>query len=129
MAVSKKKPKEVKGSNLVAAAVAQFEALLREHMAEVLEVLEESESRNVTVNCATKFNLAESEPQVESILRFSQTVTDKRTSVLDDPNQGTFWTAPDKTPAADEAEAKPKKSKKAKKGESEETPADEPAQA
>jgi hypothetical protein len=90
MGVKNKPKKEVKGSNLVAAAVAQFETLLREHVNEALTMLDESEDKTITINCATKFNLAESEPQVESTLRFSQSVTDKRTSVLDDPDQGTF---------------------------------------
>lgn len=90
MGVKNKPKKDVKGSNLIAAAVAQFEALLREHMHEALQFLDESEDKSMTINCATKFNLAESEPQVESTLRFSQSVTDKRTSVLDDPDQGSF---------------------------------------
>lgn len=136
MGVKNKNKKEVKGSNLIAAAVANFEAMLREHIAEALAFLDESEDKKTTINCATTFDLSESEPQVESKMRFSQSVTDKRTSVLDDPNQGTFTTLlqPPAT-KGDEEGTKPakvkKKNAKAKKGEEPKAPegGEPPAQA
>lgn len=90
MAVKGKDKKMPKGSNLAAATIAQIEELLKKHMAGILQFIDEAEDKKETVSFGVKINCSESEPQVEVGIRYSQSVTDKRSVVLDDPDQGTF---------------------------------------
>jgi hypothetical protein len=60
------------------------------HEAHILKVLEESEDRKITVNFAIELDDSESEGTVETKMRFSQAVTDKRTRKLDPPNAPTL---------------------------------------
>lgn len=120
MAVAKKTGKKPPGENLVMAIVAQVEELMRKHVSAVLNFVEESESRKEKVNFGVDIDCSESEPHIKVAIRFSQSVTDSRSAVLDDPDQGTF--------KAITAEAELlTKAKKKKKGASEDAPAEEPA--
>jgi hypothetical protein len=62
------------------------------HETHILKVLNESEDRKVTVNFAVEFDDSESEGVVETKMRFSQAVTDKRTRKLDPPGATTLFT-------------------------------------
>lgn len=61
--------------------------LYKEHEAEIRQVMDESEKPVVVVGFGVKIDLSESEPIVETSIRFSQTVTDRRVRKLDDPKQ------------------------------------------
>lgn len=124
MAVAKKTGKKPPGENLVMAIVAQVEELMRKHVGAVLNFVEESESRKEKVNFGVDIDCSESEPHIKVAIRFSQSVTDSRSAVLDDPDQGTF--------KAITAEAESQKKGKGKgKGKGKdadaEAPAEEPA--
>lgn len=90
MSVGKKNSKKPPGENLVAAIVAQVEELMRKHVSPVLQFVDDSESRKEKVNFGVDIDCSESEPHVKVGIRYSQSVTDSRSVVLDDPNQGTF---------------------------------------
>ena len=62
------------------------------HEDHILKVLNESEERKVTINFSVELDESESEGTVETRLRFSQAVTDKRTRRLDPPNAPTLFT-------------------------------------
>jgi hypothetical protein len=122
MAVAKKNSKKPAGENLVMAIVAQVEEMMRKHVGAVLQFVEDSESRKEKVNFGVDIDCSESEPHVKVSIRYSQSVTDSRSVVLDDPNQGTF------KPLVEAAESETKKKKKGNKDadapiEAEENPA------
>lgn len=66
--------------------------LLQQHAEEVAEVIEESDGRSATVNFWVDLDCSESAPNIDVKMRFSASVTDKRTIRCDDPRQGTFTT-------------------------------------
>lgn len=109
MAVAKKTSKKPAGENLVMAIVAQVEEMMRKHVGAVLQFVEDSESRKEKVNFGVDIDCSESEPHVKVSIRYSQSVTDSRSVVLDDPNQGTF------KPLVEAAESETKKNRKGKK--------------
>jgi len=105
MGVAKKDTKKPKGSNLCSAVVAQVEDLLAKHMAGILQFIDEAEDKKEKVTFGVEINCSESEPQVVVGIRYSQSVTDRRSVVLDDPDQGTF------KPVVEAAEKETKKRK------------------
>lgn len=111
MAVAKKTSKKPAGENLVMAITSQVEEMMRKHVGAVLQFVEDSESRKEKVNFGVDIDCSESEPHVKVSIRYSQSVTDSRSVVLDDPNQGTF------KPLVEAAENETKKKKKGKKSE------------
>ena len=62
-------------------------ALYVEHESEIRMVMEEAEKPVVVVNFQVKLDLTESAPIVETMIRFTSSVTDKRVRKLDDPAQ------------------------------------------
>lgn len=62
-------------------------ALYVEHENEIRKVLDEAEKPVVVVNFAVRLDLTESAPIVETMIRFTSSVTDKRVRKLDDPAQ------------------------------------------
>ena len=62
-------------------------ALYVEHEAEIRKVMDEAEKPVVVVNFSVKLDLTESAPIVETMIRFTSSVTDKRVRKLDDPAQ------------------------------------------
>lgn len=62
-------------------------ALYVEHESEIRKVMDEAEKPVVVVNFAVKLDLTESAPIVETMIRFTSSVTDKRVRKLDDPAQ------------------------------------------
>ena len=62
-------------------------ALYAEHEAEIRKVMDEAEKPVVVVNFAVKLDLTESASIVETLIRFTSSVTDKRVRRLDDPAQ------------------------------------------
>ena len=62
-------------------------ALYFEHESEIRKVMDEAEKPVVVVNFAVKLDLTESAPIVETMIRFTSSVTDKRVRKLDDPAQ------------------------------------------
>lgn len=90
MGVKKKSGKAPKGQNLLAAIVAQVEELGRKHMGGILDFVEQAEDKKEKVTFGVEIDCSESEPNVTVSIRYSQSVTDRRSVVLDDPDQGTF---------------------------------------
>jgi len=93
MAVKKKKGagQAPRGGNLIAAAMADIEDLLKKHMNDgIIPLVDESEDHKATVSLSIKINCAESEPTVETDIRYTSSVTDRRVTKLDHPDQGTF---------------------------------------
>jgi hypothetical protein len=62
-------------------------ALYAEHETEIRKVMDEAEKPVVIVNFTVKLDLTESAPIVETMIRFTSSVTDKRVRKLDDPTQ------------------------------------------
>lgn len=60
------------------------------HAEEIRTVRDESEKRSVTVAFGAEIDCSESEPTVKVRIRFAATITDVRTTRLDDPNQRSF---------------------------------------
>jgi hypothetical protein len=123
MAVKKKERsgKAPRGGNLIAAILSSTEDLLKTHMSEgIIPLVEEAEDHKATVSMSYKINCAESEPVVEVDIRYTSSVTDRRVTKLDNPDQGTF----EPVIAAAEDEAKKRKEKiLGNGGEDEEKPA------
>ena len=90
MAVKKKQSKHPKGQNLIAATCAQVEDLMRTHIEGILDFVDNAEDKKEKVSFGVNINCAESEPQIDVTIRFSQSVTDSRTVQLDNPDQGIF---------------------------------------
>lgn len=91
MATKKKspgKPKEPLVSPETLAAIQEdVGALYVEHESEIRKVMDEAEKPVVVVNFSVKLDLTESAPIVETMIRFTSSVTDKRVRKLDDPAQ------------------------------------------
>ncbi len=75
---------------LVTAALVGVRELYTVHYDEIRSILDDSETKKVTVNFAVEVDESESAPTVEVRVRFSQAVTDKRITRLDDPAQVNF---------------------------------------
>ena len=90
MARAKQTPKDTPKAAVIRAAAQQAADLLEKHIAEIFKVCDESDENKVTVNLAVELDRSESEAMVSTRLRFSQSVTDKRTSRIDDPAQEKF---------------------------------------
>jgi hypothetical protein len=79
--------------------------LWEKHEEKFMQILEESENRKVGVSFNLTMDFSESTAQLQTRIRYSQVMTDERTSDFDDPNQLKF-------PEADELEEpKPKRKK------------------
>jgi hypothetical protein len=61
--------------------------LFNEHSGEISQVLDEAEDKKINVTFGVVLDCSESEPAVTTAIRFSQSVTDKRYSRLEDPRQ------------------------------------------
>lgn len=86
-----KKPKdEMISAETLAAIQEDVGALYQQHEGEIRKVMDEAEKPIVTVGFQVKIDLSESEPIVETTIRFSQVVTDRRVRKLDDPTQPTL---------------------------------------
>lgn len=94
MAVPKKKRAEAQrlGTEVRDAVLANVGELLDEHMAEILNVIEESETGKLSVGFPTGLDFSESEPSVQTFIRFATTVTDKRVKKLENPDQLRLFT-------------------------------------
>lgn len=90
MAVSKKNTKTPKGGNLIAATVSNVEDLMRTHIDSIMDFIADSEDKKETVNFGVQIDCSETEPKVTVGIRFSKSVTDSRSAVLDGTDQGTF---------------------------------------
>lgn len=75
---------------VVTAALVGVRELYSVHYDEIRSILDDSETKKVTVNFAVEVDESESAPTVEVRVRFSQAVTDKRITRLDDPAQVSF---------------------------------------
>jgi hypothetical protein len=127
------------GAETVTEILAAIKDLLETHSEEVSTAIDESDDKKLTVNCGIDLDCSETAPSINVRLRFSTSVTDKRTIRCDDPAQMTFTTL---TPAqmreqkeaqeqaedaAQEATAKAGRKAKKKKGDPEpETNGEEP---
>ena len=58
-----------------------------EHEGELIDVMEKSETKKITLNFKVDLDFSETEPTVCTTMRFSSCVTDKRIARLDDPTQ------------------------------------------
>ena len=87
-----KPPQKTQGDipQVVTAALVGVRELYSVHYNEIRSILDDSETKTVTVNFAVEVDESESAPTVEVRVRFSQAVTDKRITRLDDPNQVAF---------------------------------------
>lgn len=92
--------------------------LLTKHTTEISENIEEAEDRNTTVNFAITLDCSESAPNVDVRMRFSSSVTDRRTLRCDDPNQMSFTSlTQEELQAEKDAEKAAKKAKKSAEAE------------
>ena len=87
MAVTKKKTKQPIHTQIVEGITKAVAELYTHHSGEIQENLDESESKKVAVSFNCDLDCSESEPLVTVKIRFSASVTDKRTFRLDDVNQ------------------------------------------
>ena len=95
MAVSRKKKPAAQADvgklGGAADAIAQaVKELFEAHVSEIEAVIEESETRQLSVAFGVDIDDSESELSLKTRIRFAQTVTDVRLSRLDDPNQLSF---------------------------------------
>lgn len=77
------------------------------HENEFMAVLEDSESRKVNLSFTGTLDFSESTAKLETTIRFSQVVKDKKQDDFDDPNQA-------KLPGIDPKDEKKKEGKKGK---------------
>ena len=87
MGVKKKSTKQPIHTQLVEGITKAVAELYTHHSGEIQENLDESESKKVAVSFGCDLDCSESEPLVTVKIRFSASVTDKRTFRVDDPNQ------------------------------------------
>ena len=87
MAVKTKSKSEPVFTNIRKAIGLAVDELLNEHSAAIVEHYSESETKKGTLNFACEIDVSESEPLVTTKIRFTETMTDKRVSRLDDPAQ------------------------------------------
>lgn len=90
MATKKKVQKEKEplvSPETLSAILEDVGALYVEHESEIRKVMDEAEKPVVVVNFAVKLDLTESAHIVETMIRFTSSVTDKRVRKLDDPAQ------------------------------------------
>ena len=120
MATKKKspgKPKEPLVSTETLAAIQEdVGALYVEHESEIRKVMDEAEKPVVVVNFSVKLDLTESAPIVETMIRFTSSVTDKRVRKLDDPAQPLLLSKED----LEATKRKPGRPRKVQDGEAEE---------
>lgn len=89
MAVPKKNQKQPSGHGriILERIIEYITDLWETHQVEILDLAEESENDKVTVNFTNEIDFAESEPALKTKIRFTRTVTDNRSGILNDPNQ------------------------------------------
>lgn len=92
MSVRKKSGKEAHDGNICAAIVDAVSTLWNRHAKEIHRIREDSEEKKISVSFASEIDCAESEPLITTRIRYTESFTDKITSRLDDPDQGTFET-------------------------------------
>ena len=71
--------------------LAAAEELLTQAQDNIQKVLNDSESKKITINLKANRDDSESEPLVTVSIRFSEAYTDKRVARLGDPNQRTLF--------------------------------------
>ena len=88
MAVKNKKDKKQPIHTQIVEGITKAVAeLYTHHSGEIQENLDESESKKIDVTFGASIDCSESEPLVTVKIRFSASVTDKRTFRVDDPGQ------------------------------------------
>jgi hypothetical protein len=91
MTVAKKKSViTVRNEHIIAAILASTREMLEEHIAEAMELVDQSETSAVVINLPSKIDCSESQPSVTTTLRFTKSFTDKRSKQLEDPSQGSL---------------------------------------
>lgn len=122
MAVKKKSNSGLKlTSELIGQVNEAIADMLEKHAEEISEVVEQSETSGATINFGVDLDCSESAPSIDIKLRFSASVTDRRTIHCEDPNQPSLFTisTPDDIAKQKEREekAKAKADKNKPKGE------------
>ncbi len=84
---SKKSGNEPQDQHINEAICQMVKELYSEHSGEIRSTLEESEVNKLSISFNVELDCSESEPMVTTKIRFSSSVTDKRVSRLDDPQQ------------------------------------------
>lgn len=88
MANKKKTPRgSVHQNEVIDRVVKDIRDLMEAHYSEIETFIDESEAKKATVNFGVVIDQSESAPSMKTSIRFSQSVTDTRTSTLDDPAQ------------------------------------------
>lgn len=92
MAVDKKKSKQnPQAEGTIKAILSATEELLRAHIENIMELVENSEGAKVAVPIANTIDCSESQPVVTTTIRYTKTCTDKRVNKLEDPSQGVLF--------------------------------------
>ena len=116
MANKKKTPRgSVHQNEVINRVVKDIRDLMEAHYSEIETFIDESEAKKATVNFGAVIDQSESAPSMKTSIRFSQSVTDTRTSTLDDPAQVPMPFVPEvdgRAPKKDARAAKRKRSGK-----------------
>lgn len=87
MAVAQKPKPGADFNNVKANILTAIEELIDLHESEILEYMEEAETKKINVTFPVALDFSESKASGEVKMRFSQSVTDKRTFEIDPPEQ------------------------------------------
>ncbi len=90
--------------------------LYKQHEEELMDVLDESEDKKVTITFAVQIDKSETEPQLKTTLRFSTSVTDSRLRTLSNPMQPELVDVKAVREASREAKAKERERERKKSG-------------
>ena len=86
-----KKPKpDVRLGDMKEKAILRIAELWDAHIEKAMKILEEGESRVVTLNFAVQLDFSESTAKEKTVIRYTQAFTDSRQDDFEDPRQGTF---------------------------------------
>jgi len=75
---------------IIAQITESVSELLTAHASDIEEAIDDSDDRCLKVNLSADMDASESAPNVDVTIRFSSSVTDRRTIRCEDPKQGTF---------------------------------------
>jgi len=89
MATTENPVKNISEEGIKEAIMAQIEALYDEHIEQIQNIRNRAQKKSINVNFSNEIDCSESEPVVNTKIRFCETYTDERTSTVDNA-QGTF---------------------------------------
>lgn len=103
-----KKPKpDVRLGDMKEKAVVRIAELWDAHIERAMKILEEGESRVVTLNFSVALDFTESTAKEKTSIRYTQAFTDSRQDDFEDPRQGRFGFTEGGAPAGEGDETPP----------------------